>query len=209
MGYHDYVRGNKAQGLRPDDEEYMSKQRDFAYNQKDFDDGVADANLECMKSESRWGDAKYRMSAMADVQGLLPGFEDAPDEMTPEDAFDESVKANKQPENKSGAQREKLHAASYDLVPYQELTDAYVRVAEMGAVKYDAWNWSKGLPRVQILCSLLRHTFAYMRGKDKDKESGLSHADHILWNAVALVHNIEHNLEDGRRAEPPRSYKDE
>lgn len=107
----------------------------------------------------------------------------------------------------SGAKREKLHVLPYDLVPFQEMTEAYVRVAEFGAKKYEPWNWSKGLSRVQILGSLLRHTFAYLRGEETDKDSGLSHTDHIIWNAVALAHNVRWNLEDGRRVEPLRGYK--
>lgn len=110
----------------------------------------------------------------------------------------------------TGAKREKLHAQPYDLVPFQELTEAYVRVAEFGAKKYEAWNWSKGLSRTQILGSLLRHAFAYLRGEERDDGpggSGLLHTDHILWNAVALVHNVHWNLADGRRGEPERDYK--
>ena len=111
------------------------------------------------------------------------------------------------PEAASGAKREKLNALPYDLIPYQEITDAFARVAEFGAVKYAPWNWSKGLARVQLLGSLLRHAFAYLRGEDRDKETGLLHTDHILWNAAVLSHNVHWNLEDGRRAEPPREYK--
>lgn len=107
----------------------------------------------------------------------------------------------------SGAMREKLLSLPYDLIPYQELSEAYSRVAEHGAIKYAPWNWSKGLPRVQLLGSLLRHTFAYLRGEERDKDSGLLHTDHILWNAVALCHNVHWGLEDGRRSEPPRDYK--
>lgn len=112
----------------------------------------------------------------------------------------------------SGAKREKLNALPYDLVPFQEMTEAYVRVAEYGAKKYAPWNWSAGLSRVQIIGSLLRHTFAYLRGEERDsgpKGSGLLHTDHILWNAAALVHNVKWGLEDGRRPEPPRDYKDD
>ena len=108
----------------------------------------------------------------------------------------------------TGAQREKLSVTPYALVPFQEIADAYSRVAEHGAVKYSPWNWSKGLPRVQILSSLLRHTFSYLRGEDRDKDSGLLHTDHILWNAVSLCHNVRWELEDGRRAEEPRAYTD-
>lgn len=113
-----------------------------------------------------------------------------------------------QPTAASGAAREKLNKDPYDLVPFQEMTDAYVRVAEFGAKKYAPWNWSKGLARVQFCCSLLRHVFAYIRGEDRDPESGLMHTDHILWNAASLAHNVHWNLEDGRRPEPPRAYKE-
>lgn len=110
-------------------------------------------------------------------------------------------------QNKSGAAREKMNQDPYDLVPFQEITDAYVRVAEFGAKKYAPWNWSKGIARIQLCCSLLRHTFAFIRGEDRDPESGLMHTDHILWNAASLAHNVHWNLEDGRRPEPYREYK--
>lgn len=119
----------------------------------------------------------------------------------------ENHRKSNHPTVETGAQREKANAVPYDLVPYQEITDAFVRVAEFGVKKYAPWNWSKGLSRVQLLCSLLRHSFAYLRGQDRDQETGLLHTDHILWNAVALSHNIHWNLADGRRAEPDRDYK--
>ena len=106
------------------------------------------------------------------------------------------------PASETGAQREKMHVQPYDLVPFQEMTEAYVRVAEHGAVKYAAWNWTKGLPRVQIIGSLLRHTFAYLRGQDRDPDSGLLHTDHTLWNAAALVHSVHHDVNDDRRPDP-------
>ena len=111
-----------------------------------------------------------------------------------------------QPAAKSGAMREKLNTIPYDLIPFQEFTDAFVHVAEFGAIKYEAWNWSKGLSRVQLMGSLLRHTFAYLRGEDFDKETKLLHTDHIIWNACVLCHNVHHSLEDGRRPEPKRDY---
>lgn len=114
----------------------------------------------------------------------------------------------KHPAAATGAQREKMHTQPYDLVPFQEMTDAYARVAEFGQTKYAPWNWSKGLSRVQIIGSLLRHTFAYLRGEERDDDSGLLHTDHILWNAVALSHNVHWGLADGRRIEPPRGYKE-
>lgn len=114
---------------------------------------------------------------------------------------------NAHPADESGAQREKLLTPPYDLVPFQEITEAYTRVAEHGVLKYSPWNWSKGLSRAQLLSSLLRHTFAYLRGEERDKDSKLLHTDHILWNAAALSHNVHWGLKDGRRGEPEREYK--
>lgn len=110
----------------------------------------------------------------------------------------------------SGAQREKLHTR-YDLVPIEGI-EAYSRVAEYGAKKYASWNWSAGLPRMQIAASLIRHLWAYMRGQDNDDGpggSGLPHTDHIVWNAVALAHHHHHGIEDDRRPEPPRQFMEQ
>lgn len=110
----------------------------------------------------------------------------------------------------TGAQREKLHATPYDLFPFAEVVPAYCAVAEHGARKYEAWNWTKGLSRVQLLGSAARHLFAMLRGERYDsgpKGSGLSHSWHLLWNAVALVHNEHWQLADNVRGEPYREYK--
>jgi hypothetical protein len=105
----------------------------------------------------------------------------------------EQVK-NQHPAHTTGARREKLESPSYDLVPYQEITAAFVPVAEHGARKYSPWNWVKGLPRRQILSSMARHVFARLRGEMVDPDSGLPHSYHILWNATALVHHEMHGL---------------
>lgn len=107
----------------------------------------------------------------------------------------------------TGAKREKLNDIPYDQVPFFEIAEAYKRVAEHGAKKYSTWNWSQGLPRRQVLSSLLRHVWAYLRGEDKDPSSGLCHGDHIIWNAATLVHHIHWGIMDDRRPEPSREYK--
>jgi len=47
----------------------------------------------------------------------------------------EAIDASQHPAAPSGAMREKLAATPYDLIPYQELSEAYARVAEVGAKK--------------------------------------------------------------------------
>jgi len=63
-----------------------------------------------------------------------------------------------------------------------------MRVMAIGAVKYKPRNWEKGLPLAEIIDSLVRHTWALQGGQFADPETGLPHADHIAWNALALSH---------------------
>lgn len=102
------------------------------------------------------------------------------------------------PTHSTGAKREKLNTVRYDYMPAQIVNESYGRVATFGATKYAPDNWRKGLPNSQIATSLQRHLWAYMEGEDKDPESGLSHLDHLLWNAVALVYNHANNMCDDR-----------
>lgn len=73
----------------------------------------------------------------------------------------------------------------WSLVDFDALEDM-VKVLEFGAEKYDDHNWKKGLNTTQVCESLMRHLTAYLRGEDKDPESGLSHIGHIQCNAMFL-----------------------
>lgn len=48
-----------------------------------------------------------------------------------------------------------------------------------GAKKYADHNWRKGFAWSRLLGAALRHLLAYMRGEDRDPESGRSHLDHL------------------------------
>lgn len=67
-----------------------------------------------------------------------------------------------------------------------EVVEDMVRVLEFGKKKYAAWNWAKGIYYVKTIESLLRHSFAILRGEEKDSESGLPHYAHIMCNAMFL-----------------------
>lgn len=69
-----------------------------------------------------------------------------------------------------------------DLVP-PEANIAEAAVYTYGAVKYDDWNWAKGMRRGRIMAALMRHWIAYMVGEELDDESGLPH----LWHMGACV----------------------
>jgi hypothetical protein len=95
---------------------------------------------------------------------------------------------------------------NWSLIDFDSLEDM-VKVLEFGANKYSADNWKKGLPRTEIIESLLRHTFAYLQGEDNDKDSGLSHTGHILCNAMFLSYMHKYNPKsDDRRIDENKSF---
>lgn len=64
-----------------------------------------------------------------------------------------------------------------DLVPY-ELIFGCARGLAFGAEKYGDYNWASGLKWSRCFAALMRHLWAWWRGRENDDESGLSHLDH-------------------------------
>lgn len=83
--------------------------------------------------------------------------------------------------------RENKGKPRWGLVDFDSLEDM-VRVLEFGADKYGDGNWQKGLLTVEVCESMLRHIFAYLRGENKDDQSGISHIGHIQCNAMFLAY---------------------
>lgn len=73
-----------------------------------------------------------------------------------------------------------------DLVP-PELIEAVAEVLTFGAKKYAPRNWEKGITYSRVYASALRHMLAWAKRDDIDKESGLNHLKHALWNLMAIV----------------------
>ena len=82
---------------------------------------------------------------------------------------------------------------NWSLMPFEALEEI-VKVLEFGANKYEGWNFAKGkgMNWTRITNSLLRHTFAWVRGEDNDPESGFSHLGHIGCNIVFLLYYTYH-----------------
>lgn len=105
----------------------------------------------------------------------------------------------------------KLGALRYDegkprleLLPPEALIEIS-KVFAFGAKKYGDYNWQKGFHWTRMLACLLRHTYYWAMGEDKDPESGLNHMSHaganvlmILWHIVnkAGLDNRKPNSED-------------
>lgn len=94
-----------------------------------------------------------------------------------------------------------------DLLPFAALTEV-AKVLDFGAKKYAAYNWAKGMSWARLIAATLRHIFAFMRGEDKDKETGLSHIAHALCCLLFLMAFIVEperyaRFDDRPKHEPP------
>ena len=81
---------------------------------------------------------------------------------------------------------------NWSLMPFEALEEIN-KVLEFGATKYSANNWQEGtgFKYSRVLNSLLRHVFAFMRGEDKDPESGLSHMAHAGCNVLFILYYLK------------------
>jgi hypothetical protein len=73
-----------------------------------------------------------------------------------------------------------------ELLPPEALTEI-AKVLAFGAQKYGRHNWRKGMAWFRLIGAILRHLFAWMRGEDKDPESGLSHLAHAGCDILFLM----------------------
>lgn len=75
----------------------------------------------------------------------------------------------------------------YDLIPPEGL-QALADVLTMGAEKYTDRGWEAGtLTFGRVFAAMMRHSWAWFRGEDVDKESNLPHMAHVAWGAFVLI----------------------
>jgi hypothetical protein len=76
----------------------------------------------------------------------------------------------------------------YDLLPFRALHEV-ARVFTVGAEKYDARNWEKGMDYSKIFAALHRHLSTWWGGSAINHEDGgLLHLAQVAWCALALLH---------------------
>ncbi len=76
--------------------------------------------------------------------------------------------------------------ARFDLIPaipLQTLAEVYT----FGAKKYADRNWEGGIKWGRVFAAICRHLWAYWRGEDVDKESGMTHLAHAAWGCFTLM----------------------
>lgn len=86
---------------------------------------------------------------------------------------------------KNDIQDDKLR---WDLLPLPTI-EKIVEVYHFGAKKYAPNSW-QNLPdgKERYRAALLRHMVEIEKGNDVDTESGLLHAAHLAWNAIAMLY---------------------
>lgn len=83
---------------------------------------------------------------------------------------------------------------SYFMRSFPKAAECVARVKELGAVKYDDGNWTKGnKPDVEYIDSMTRHLAYFFSGEFYDQDSGCAHIGHAIWNLAAL---FELNYQD-------------
>lgn len=72
------------------------------------------------------------------------------------------------------------------LLPPEALLEI-AKVFDFGKGKYSAHNWRGGFVWTRISSAVLRHIYAWLKGEDKDPESGLSHLAHAACGLMFLL----------------------
>lgn len=72
------------------------------------------------------------------------------------------------------------------LVPPRALMEL-AEVYTMGAQKYAAHNWTKGMKWSRIYDAVQRHLNQFWAGEDMDQESRLCHLAHAAWGLFTLL----------------------
>ena len=97
---------------------------------------------------------------------------------------------------RTGAQRDlSSDKGRFDLLPCQAIRALAIHY-ELGANKYDARNWEKGIPVSRFLDSAMRHIFQFLDGED----DGENHLVSALWNIASCYETIL-RIQQGRLPE--------
>jgi len=91
----------------------------------------------------------------------------------------------------------------FDLIPSDPLWEL-ARTYTYGAYKYENNNWRKGIRWGRIFGAIMRHLWAFWRGEDRDRESGLPHLAHAAWGCFTLLEYMRTHREFDDRASLPK-----
>lgn len=104
-------------------------------------------------------------------------------------------------EKGSGA-RKSSGKVNWSMAP-MHLLAGMTRVLMSGTIKYNPWNWAKGMPWSECFSCTIRHLFKWwFLGEELDEETGEHHLDHVLCNVMFLRHYVM-TYKDGDDRPPP------
>jgi hypothetical protein len=99
---------------------------------------------------------------------------------------------------KEGGTKNDAGKRSWHLLPIGAIEEV-LQVLEFGAAKYSAYNWTKGFAWTRLISAAFRHLTAFLKGEDKDPESGHSHLAHAVCCLLFLLTFVQRKLgEDDR-----------
>jgi hypothetical protein len=73
-----------------------------------------------------------------------------------------------------------------DLIPIGPLVNL-VLTYMIGSVRYEDYNWRKGMKWSRIYAAMLRHLFAWWVGEEFDQDTGQPHLGSVAWGAFTLL----------------------
>lgn len=87
-----------------------------------------------------------------------------------------------------GAKHDAGKALAGCLLDFSRALEGVAQVSTFGAQKYARGSWQT-VPdaRTRYFDAAMRHLLAHHSGEQFDKESGLPHLHHALWNWMAVV----------------------
>lgn len=112
---------------------------------------------------------------------------------------------------KNTSLRDKLYtleipnAGGFYMLPYKVLNylgDIYL----YGCQKYDENNWRKGMEWGKLFAAFCRHSGQWHGGEAYDKESGMHHIGHSLWQLIGLRWYEQYTPKDDDRWSNPIQY---
>lgn len=108
------------------------------------------------------------------------------------------VYSHDQEQDPEGAKRNNSGKPRLGLIPLITMIDE-AKIWEAGIAEYGTWNWTKGMPWMVVIDSILRHLARFQAGEDVDPKSGLSHMHHVACNVRMLcAYEREHPELDDR-----------
>lgn len=98
-----------------------------------------------------------------------------------------TLESDRRTEEDRRAKRDNAGKLRFSLIPALA-TEEVARVFTEGADRYGDENWRKpGFTYKSVADSMLRHINAFLRGEDRDPQTGFLHTAHIVANAMFLT----------------------